>query len=212
MASFTYLGSAFTHSGEAAHEIDVRIGKAWAAFQKLKACLWNKRNISLRTKLKVYHASIRTILLYACETWHTKVADQRKLSAFEHRCLRTILKVRFSDHISNDAVRQRCHINQSIEDSIRERRLRWLGHIPRKPPGELTIETRLSSPLRGWKRRQGGQIKTWAKTILQDLEPFGGAALYGRKRWEKERPSLLEPIAIDRHQWRALIRDIMNSG
>ncbi len=67
--SFKYLGSSFTATGQAEDEFSGRIGRARSAFTRLKATLWSRREISLKTKGRSYEALVRTILLYGCETW-----------------------------------------------------------------------------------------------------------------------------------------------
>ncbi len=56
-------------NGQGTEEIRSRINLARSAFYRLQSCLWSRREISLRTKGKVYQAVARSILLYGCETW-----------------------------------------------------------------------------------------------------------------------------------------------
>ena len=49
---FTYLGSALSQNATI-DEVNVRIAKASATFGRLHANVWNRRGISLQTKLKV---------------------------------------------------------------------------------------------------------------------------------------------------------------
>ncbi len=57
-------------------EIRCRINLSRSAFSRLKSCLWSEREISLRIKSMVYQAVARSILLYGCETWPVRVADE----------------------------------------------------------------------------------------------------------------------------------------
>ncbi len=210
--SFPYLGSSITPSGDASDEINRRIGKASAAFNQLTPHLWRKHNVSLQTKIRVYKSSVQSILLYGCETWPMKVADARRLNAFEQRCLRSILKIRYTHHITNLTVLQKCKITDTIEQRIQTRRLTWLGHVLRKPVDEPTQFTLMANPCHGWKKKRGGQIKTWNATVLDDLDPFGGHLLYGRRQWEQNWRRLIQPIAANRQQWRALVRDLQKES
>ncbi len=45
-----------------------------------------------------------------------------------------------------------------------QRKLRWFG----RPDGELFTDQLLPTPPRMWRRRTGGQLKTWATTIKTD--------------------------------------------
>ncbi len=70
------LGSMFVTNGQGSEEIRSRITLARSAFSRLQSCLWSRREISLRTKGRVYQAVVRSILLYGCETWPVRVADE----------------------------------------------------------------------------------------------------------------------------------------
>ena len=50
-------------------EINNRISKASSTFRRLREKVWERRGISLETKLKVYRAVVLTTLLYGSETW-----------------------------------------------------------------------------------------------------------------------------------------------
>ncbi len=53
---FKYLGSTFDANGQGTEEIRSRINLARSAFSRLQFCLWSRREISLRTKGRVYQA------------------------------------------------------------------------------------------------------------------------------------------------------------
>ncbi len=80
--NFKYLGSMFVANGQGTEEIRSRINLARSAFFRLQFCLRSRREISLRTKGRVYQAVVRSILLYGCETWPVRVADERVLEVF----------------------------------------------------------------------------------------------------------------------------------
>ena len=42
-----------------------------------------------------------SIFLYACETWTLTVQLQRKKQAMEMRCYRKILRISYTDHVTN---------------------------------------------------------------------------------------------------------------
>ena len=66
---FTYLGSTLSRSVHIDDETDARIAKASVAFGHLHSSVWERKGVSLSTKLSVYRAIALTTLLYACETW-----------------------------------------------------------------------------------------------------------------------------------------------
>ncbi len=73
---FKYHGSMFVANGQGTEEIRSRINLARSAFSRLQSSLLSRREISLRTKGRVYQAGVRSILLYGCERWPVRVADE----------------------------------------------------------------------------------------------------------------------------------------
>ncbi|CAH8656857.1 unnamed protein product [Schistosoma curassoni] len=103
---FVYLGSCINAGGGVSDEINARIVKARAAYANL-GHLWRLRNVSLAVKGRIYKASMRAVLLCACETWPLRVEDVRRLSVFDHRCLRRIADIQWQHHVGNAEVRHR---------------------------------------------------------------------------------------------------------
>jgi hypothetical protein len=66
--SFTYLGSIISKDGGADEDIRSRIRKANGAFLQLYP-VWRNHNISKRTILQMFNTNVKSVLLYACETW-----------------------------------------------------------------------------------------------------------------------------------------------
>merc|ERR1711893_488029 len=62
--TFTYLGSTLSRSATIDAEVNNRISKASNAFGRLRERVWERRGISLSTKLKVYCAAVLTTLFY----------------------------------------------------------------------------------------------------------------------------------------------------
>ena len=90
--SYVYLSAKVNKQGGAGSEIKARIGKARAAFNKLKP-VWRSSLLSRKTKIKIFKTNVVAVLLYGCETWRMTKEDENKLNIFQHKCLRKILKV-----------------------------------------------------------------------------------------------------------------------
>ena len=52
--------------------------------------------------------------------------------------------------------------------------------------------------------------KTWLSTVRADLEPMGGFKKHGH-RWNRQWIQLIEPIALEREQWRDACRQILDA-
>ena len=120
---FTYLGSTLCTDGSSDLDIQQRIHKAQFTFTSLRKPLWNRREISIPTKSRIHTAMVRTILLYGCETWSLKLQHERALTAFEHGCLRQILRIHRQDGISSSNIHQLCKIRRDVTPTVKKHRL-----------------------------------------------------------------------------------------
>ena len=99
--SLIYLGSEVARDGRSEGGVKRRIGRARSAFGMMRA-IWRESNISLKTKIRLFNSSLKTILLYGSETWKTTKNLLNKLQVFTNYCLRRILNIRWSDKIKNE--------------------------------------------------------------------------------------------------------------
>ena len=91
---FTYLGSAITSNLSLDREIDRPIAKDTGVLVKLSKRLWDNKQLSLTTKLKVYHAFVVSTLLYGVSPGRLTLAGKEKrIECFHLRCLRRILGI-----------------------------------------------------------------------------------------------------------------------
>ncbi len=208
MEKIKYLISMFVANGQGTEEIRSRINLARSAFSRLQSCLRSRREISLRTKGRVYQAVVRSILLYGYEIWPVRVADERMLEVFDNDSIHRILRVRRRDYVPSVELRRRL---TRIPPLLVQRRLRWFGHTARRPEGELIKDLLLPTPPRTWHRRTGGQLKTWATTTKADLEPISGPRVFGHARWRKDWVKVSSELAQDRRTLGASARDVVNS-
>ena len=88
---FKYLGSYISTDSNIEKEMSTRIGLAAQAFNRLQS-IWKSTALQTKTKLKIYRSNVRSVLLYASETWRTNKRLESRLRGFEGRCLRRILR------------------------------------------------------------------------------------------------------------------------
>ena len=115
------------YNGSCEKDVKVRIGKAAAVFAKMRK-IWRNSNISLNVTTRLYEAIILSTLLYGTDVWPLIATLTKSLDATHHRWLRSILGISWKDRITNVEVRARTG-QQTMDNILRERRLRWLGHI-----------------------------------------------------------------------------------
>jgi hypothetical protein len=203
---FTYLGSVISMDGDGSPEIRTRIAKAQGAFKLLDQSLWRNRHVSLGTKLAVYYAAVRPVLLYGCETWPMKTDDINKLQSFEYRCWRRMLHISYLDRVSNDEVRNRIQPKSLCRTEIQRRRLMYCGHLLRRDHHYIPRQCLMENPKPGWRRPRGGTRLNWQRTVQKDLKPLNLPNVY--RDWSTDWRCILSEIAKDRPQWRQMTSNV----
>ena len=165
---FRYLGSEISCDANSSVDVKSRLGKAAGAMNNLNH-VWQNHGISIKTKARVYMASVRSVLTYGCETWAVKKTDTKKLEAFEHRAWRRMLGISYLDRIRNTEVARRMGIEELLGTVIQRKRLTWFGHVARMPDDRIPKQVMLHSVLPGWVRQPGGTCKTWRQRLFDDI-------------------------------------------
>ena len=70
------------------------------------------------------------MLTYGAETWAMKVGVFQRLRATERRMLRMICRVMLKDKVESTVIASRVGVDD-LEVHLRQKRLRWFGHIVR---------------------------------------------------------------------------------
>ena len=112
--------------------------------------------------------------------------EEDKLNVFEMKCLRAILGVSRRDRISNASIRKSTNTEQTITDLIRIRRLKWFGHVCRKPSTSLVYQSyKQDFPQ---PRPRGRPPKRWIDHIRKDTK----LPILTAERNAKDRPKWAE--------------------
>ncbi|VDO83117.1 unnamed protein product [Schistosoma margrebowiei] len=134
--TFTYLGSIIDGHGGSEADVKARIDKARATYLQLRN-VWNSKQLSTNTNIRISNTNAKTVLLYGAETWRTTKAIIQKIQVFSNSCLRKILRIRWSDTISSNQQWERT--NQiPAEELIRKKCWKWIGQTLRKTPNYVT--------------------------------------------------------------------------
>nr|XP_049699970.1 uncharacterized protein LOC126055306 [Helicoverpa armigera] len=191
--NFCYLGSTVTNNLCLDAEINSRIGKASTMFGKLSARVWHNKYLTVKTKIIIYQTCILSILLYGAETWTSYAKQERRLNNFHMRCLRRILDISWKDRVTNEKVLSMACI-PSITALLKQRRLRWLGHVQRMEPSRLPRQTLLGQ-ISDAKRPVGRPLLRFKDSVKRDMVSF------------KIDPNIWEKLSDDRDSWRKKLSD-----
>ena len=77
-----FLGSKITADGDCSHEIKRRLLLGRKAMTNLDSML-KSRDITLPTQVHIAKAMVFPVVMYGCETWTIKIAERRRIDAFE---------------------------------------------------------------------------------------------------------------------------------
>jgi hypothetical protein len=163
VTEFEYLGSLITWDNDCSAKIKRRIAKATGAMAGFNK-VWRSKDISVETKVEIIRTCIFSILLYASEAWTIKKADKDRLLAFEMKCFRRILHIRWEQKITNTEVRRRVKAQENIFQRFMRRKLNLFGHICRMDSKRL-LKTVVFGMIDG-KNRRGRPNREWLDDIV----------------------------------------------
>ena len=187
VTQFKYLGATLTKDGTSSSELRIRTAMATAAMARLHP-IW-KSNISFRSKHRLYKSLVCSIFLYGCESWTLLAEEERRIQAFENKCLRRLLRISYKDHKTNDfvwdSVSGLAGPQEPLLSIVKRRKLKWFGHVTRH---DSLCKTVMQGTVEGG-RSKGRPRKNWMDNI---------------KEWTGlDTPTLLEQTN-NRHGWRTL--------
>ena len=137
---FKYLGSVFAADGQQQYDIKARMGMAMSRCGKM-GHLFDSPDLGPRLKLRLYRASVISLLTYGCESWNLTQDVMRKLNGCNSQMLARIT--------GNEVCYEARSATSSFDlvKHVRIRRLRWLGQILRGDQSRLlfkSIETQFA--------------------------------------------------------------------
>ena len=193
VSKFCYLGSTTTEGSTLDDEINTRIGKAATTFGRLTKRAWRNPKLTTKTKMSIYQTCILSTLLYGSETWTSYSYQEKKLNSFHLRCLRRLFEISWMDKVSNEEVLQRASL-PTVSALIKQRRLRWLGHVRRMDDGRIPKDL-LYGEIAEAKRPVGRPKLRFNDVCKRDLKAMGMPA----DSWEA--------MAANRVVWRSIIHE-----
>ena len=194
---FVYLGAIISNNFDTSLEIKRRILAAQRAFFSVRHLLTSKK-ISRMAKLTMYKTLIRPIALYGAESWNMTLADENAIGIFERKVLRTIFGPKKEGDLykcrSNAEVYQ-LYRDADIVRRIKVNRLRWAGHVVRRPV-EAPLSKVFKSDFVDGKRARGRPKNSWSEAVDRDSVALGIA------NWQT--------VASDRASFRRRLREAMD--
>ena len=177
--SAAYLGSLLTDSFDNKTEVLNRLGDCIATANRLKL-FWQKARTSVRWKIQVFHAIVRSKLLHGLECIQVTESEISKLNAFQNESLRRILgkPPTFIDRQATNASMyqeiqeiQGCAF-ESFGITCKKAKMRLFGHVLRASPADpmsqvsFHVDNLRPRPVRS--RRSGRPKLDWITESYRD--------------------------------------------
>ncbi|GKE70956.1 hypothetical protein Tco_1529028, partial [Tanacetum coccineum] len=147
-------------------DVTHRIRTGWVKWKATSGVLCDRR-IPLKLKGKFYRVAIRPAMLYGSECWPITKAQANRVEMAELRMVRWTSGKTMVDMIPNGVFRVELGVD-SIIDKMREGRLRWFGHVKRRP--QTAPVRRVEAMLVEGSRRRGRPKLRWEDRIKLDMK------------------------------------------
>ena len=126
------------------------------------------------------------------EAWKLTKTEAKKLDAFQYKCMKRILRIRWPRTISHQQIQETTGVNRT-SDEIRRRRWNWIGHILRKNREEHCV-TALEWRPEG--RRRPSRPKTTWRRMVEDERRVAGWQLW----------TTVRALAANRRGWKENVK------
>jgi hypothetical protein len=134
--------------------------------------LFNNKNLTTSTKMKILQTYVQPIFLYNCETWTLTKRMEEKLDAFQRTLIRTfVLNIIYPNKISNERLRERTEL-KDWSKVVQKRRLAWFEKLINQE--EFTpMQEALRYATSNYRKPPGKPKTTWISRMKEDLGNLG---------------------------------------
>ena len=151
------------------------------------------RNTTLPTKVHQVKAMVFPVVMYRCESWTIKKAEDRGIDAFELWCWRRLLRVPWTAKRSNQSMLKEISPEYSLEELMLKLKLQYFGHLMQRT--DSFEKTLMLGNIEGGRRR-GRQRMRWLGGITGTIDMS---------------LSKLRQLVLDREAWHAAVHSIAKS-
>ena len=172
---FLYLGGLVNASADIIPEIKRRIQLAWVCYNRFKRELYDMEAAPFALKVRMLKAEVMETLLYGCVTWTLGQEHFAELRTAHHKLLLRIIgfqRRQRTDHLMSYAKALKKARCESVETTIRKRRLLFAGAVQRMTNVRLTRRVMFGTMAGGENPGLGRPEKNWAQCLADDLRLF----------------------------------------
>ena len=128
VTDFIFLGSKITADGDCSHEIKRCLLLGRKSMTNLDSIL-KSRDTTLPTVVCLVKAMVFPVVMYGCDSWTIKTAENRIIDAFELWCWRRLLRVLWTARRSNQSILKEISPEYSLEGLMLKLKLQYFGHL-----------------------------------------------------------------------------------
>ena len=123
-------------------------------------------------------------MMYGSECWEMRNTDVQRMEVAERKMIRWSLGLTLKDKVKNEEIFKRMKV-RNIGDKLVENRLRWYGHVQRRPDEYVGKVAQRVNP--GSKKAVGNPGKRWQTNVKNDLQRLriDGQDALDRLKWKK---------------------------
>ena len=136
--------------GDCSHEIKRHLLLGRKVMTNLDSIL-KGRDITLSTEVCLVKAMVFPVVMYGCESWTIKKAERRGIDAFELWCLRSLLRVPWTERKSTQSILKEISPGCSLEGLMLKLKLPYFGHLMRR--ADSLEKTLMLGMIEGRRRR-----------------------------------------------------------